>query len=512
MLHRLRPFLTTKVVVAAAVLGLLAAGAVAAGSSSRTPIPAQGTATVERSTVTSGVVSSGTVTAQAEQNLGFASGGQLTAVNIKVGDHVAAGDVLATIDDVPARAELAQAQADYRAAQAGLDRAEDSTTVHGAEDSLDQAEDVLRAVRRQAEALDQSDSTAIDSALRQRDIDRATADQARSNRDIACAGGSGTPTCTNAQSAHLTAEQRASTSQGALDSAQGKRSIDRANSRVSIENAQQGVVTAENSVDLSDTDRPHTIDQQEATVAAARAGVTRAQHALNNTVLRAPVDGTVTVLNGAVGEYVGASSGTSALAPGSDAAIPGASGSTNGGSSSSNPSIASVAGPPRPGGSQFLVLSDIDQLRVVAAFSEADAASIKPDQRVDITLDAVPDLQLEGRVLSLAPAGTAISGVVSYYATIGLETDDDRLKGGQTANVAVVTGEESDVLTVPNAAVHKVDGKSAVTVVEGGASRTAFIETGKVGIDRTEVKSGLREGQVVALPGARAPASGGGAR
>lgn len=474
--------------------------AVVATTSSGDSAPLPPTAAVERSTLTSGIASTGTLTAKSEQNLGFATGGELTSVKVKVGDHVAAGDVLATVDNVPAREALVQAQADHRAARAGLDRAEDSTAVDGAEDSRDQAEDVLRAVRRQAAALDASDAAAIDSTRRQRDIDRTTADQARQASDQACASDSASPACISAQAAALTAEQKALTSQNALSGAQTKRDLDRAGSRVSIENAQQAVVTAKNLVHSADSDLPHTIDQQEALVAAARSEVTRAQHALDETVLRAPVAGTVTVLNGAVGEYVGPSSGTSALAPGSDAALPGASGSTSSGSQNGGGAPASGATPPRPGGTQFIVLSDVDELRVVAAFVESDATSITTGQPVKITVDAVPDLQLDGHVLSVAPSGTAISGVVSYYATIGLDTDDDRLKGGQTTNVTVVTDQQNDVLTVPNAAVRTLDGQRAVTVVEHGASRTAFIEIGHVGIDRTEVKSGLREGQRVALP------------
>jgi HlyD family secretion protein len=90
--------------------------------------------------------------------------------------------------------------------------------------------------------------------------------------------------------------------------------------------------------------------------------------------------------------------------------------------------------------------------------------------------------------------------VISYYVTVAINADDPRLKGGQTANVTVATSERSNVLTVPNAAVRRVDGKSQVTVVEGDSFRKATFEAGEVGIDRTEVVSGLREGQRVVLP------------
>ena len=86
-------------------------------------------------------------------------------------------------------------------------------------------------------------------------------------------------------------------------------------------------------------------------IAGLEAAVRQAQHDLDDTVLRAPVDGTVSALNGAVGEYVAASSGTSALAPGSAAAIPGTGGVS---------AAAATSAVARPGGTQFLVLDGVD--------------------------------------------------------------------------------------------------------------------------------------------------------
>lgn len=422
MLSRVRLPRSATAVACVAIVGSLTAGAFAARSSS-TPAASQPrpTATTARDTP-AGVTSSGSLTAVSEQNLGFAKGGQLTSVRVQVGDHVKAGDVLATIDDEPAREALASAEAQLRGAQAGLDKSKDSPTVNAAEDSLDQAKDILRAVRRQADALDAADATAVANAQRQSDLDQAAA---------AAAPGD------------MNAQQKASSSSAALANAQQKRNLDQATSRVSVETAQQSVVAAQNAVDTSDSDRPHTIDQGRAAVDGARAAVALAQHDLANTTLRAPADGTVTALNGAVGEYVAPSTGTSALAPGTDASIPGASGSTSSGSSGSSGPSSGSAAPSRPGGSQFIVLSDIDQLQVIALFNEADAAAIHPGQDVDVTFDAVPDLTARGTVASVAPGATSVSGVISYYVTVNLTDGDARLKSGQTANVTVLTDGDS---------------------------------------------------------------------
>ncbi len=456
------------------------------------------TAAVELTKSSSGTSSIGSLSAASEQNLGFAKGGQLTAVLVKVGDHVQAGQELASIDPLPAKQALAAQRAQLRSAEAQLGRAEDSPAVHDAKNSVSQAKDVLDAVRDQVAEQDDADQVALFNAQQQLTADQNAATSATNARGSACSGGP-SANCTAAQAAESAANQRLVSSQSALRSAEQKVQVDRAAGQVSIENAQQAVVLARNTEDVASSDRPHTIDEQEALVAAARAAVVQAERDLANTTLRAPVAGTVTALNGAVGEYVAPSAGTSALAPGSDAAIPGASGSSSGGSTTGNAQGAAST-PARPGGGQFLVLSNVKQLQVVALFNESDAAALQPDQSVNVTFDAIPDLDVPGTVASVAPSGTAVSGVISYYVTVNLDDTDPRLKAGQTATVSVGSGDEAEVLTVPSAAVHTSHGLSAVTVVEGDKTRTVTIEIGAVKNGRTEVTSGLREGQRVALP------------
>jgi len=480
--------------LAAGLIGLTVLGACSSAES------APKTAAVERVSMSTGVSSTGSLSAASEQNLGFARGGKLTAVNVKVGDHVDAGQVLASIDPDPARQALDAQKAQLRAAEAQLDKAKDSPGVDDAEDSLSQAKDILEAVTDQVDEQDDADRVAIFNAERQVGADRNAVTSAQNAQSAACAGGP-SPNCTSAQAAYSAATQKLVASQAALRTAQQKRQLDQASGQVSIENAQLAVTTARNTVDTSESDRPHTIDQQRALVSAARAAVAQAERDLDDTTLRAPVAGTVTALNGAVGEYVAASSGTSALAPGTDASIPGASGSSTSSSSTlGSTAAAAAASPSRPGGTQFLVLSNIDQLQVVAMFNESDAAKLQDDAKVEITFDALPTLTVPGTIASVAPSGTSVSGVISYYATVNLDKPDPRLKAGQTATVNVLTQDEApDVLSVPSSAVRTANGVSRVTVVEGDQTRTATIEIGAASGGRTEVVSGLREGQRVAL-------------
>jgi HlyD family secretion protein len=75
----------------------------------------------------------------------------------------------------------------------------------------------------------------------------------------------------------------------------------------------------------------------------------------------------------------------------------------------------------------------------VIPFSESDAAMIRAGQSAQLTFDAIPGIQLHGRVVAVAPSAVAISGVTSYYVTIVLTDTDARLRIGQTVQASVVT-------------------------------------------------------------------------
>ena len=200
-------------------------------------------------------------------------------------------------------------------------------------------------------------------------------------------------------------------SQTALDAAEQKEKTDRAAGDVSIQNAQQGVVTAQNQLGTAGNDRPQDIAAQRAQVEDARAGVVIAQRDVDETVIIAPAVGTVTAINGNAGEVVAPPSAVTALAPGGRAPLPATSGGTGTG----------TGGSAAPGAGAFLTLDSANSFQVVVPFEEADAARVLPGQPVQVSVDALPNDTLTGRVTSVAPSGVDLSGIVSYYATVAVD-------------------------------------------------------------------------------------------
>ena len=526
--------------------------------------------------MTTAVSSSGALAASTEQNLGFIRGGKITAVNVKVGDRVTAGQVLATEDDAPLRRTLEEQQAQLDAQRAVLTRLVNSPVVAGDADSVEQAQAILSATQDQVKAQKDADDSALNRAEKQLDFDENARDDAQDQLDAdqaACSrslgpgqtatgtasgsvlpapaaaspmsalgmggspmgkddtegesdgpaaptgstgstgAGSGTgsfsiltaPVDAAGQAACQRVQSDAAAVQQAKaqvvadrtnrDAAKQRRDVDEAAGQVSIENARNGLVTARNNRNSASSDRPSNIAQQQALVAQQDAAVRQAQQDLDDTVLRAPVDAGGAALTGAGGEYAAAGAATTAQAPGTNAASPG--GDASGSGSAQSGTAASAT---RPGGTQFIVLDSVGTFSVVAPFEQTDATRIAPNQNADVTFDAVPDLVEHGTVLTVAPAATDTSGVISYYVTIVLTGTDPRLRDGLTAQVAVDVDELRDVPAVPNSAVRRENGQTVVTVRGfDGTLRTVPFQAGTVGDTLTQVLSGLTVGDEVVV-------------
>jgi len=506
--------------------------------------PPPPTLRVDRGTVATTVSASGTLVAITEQNLGFPEGGKLAEVLVGVGTRVEPGQVLARLDDFAVRQTLQQRQAGLAQQQAQLDKIRNGNSVDAAKATLEQAEKILDATEDQADATNNANYSATDRAETQLEFDQKVLDQAEDRLEddkkscesrpskpsgqhkdaeptptskssgLLGMGASGehsppsaagsppspspvsNPACDRIaadKQAVIDAKRVVLSSETALDTAKERQNVDEASGRLQIENAKGNVVSAQNEVDGAGSDKPADTSAQEAAVRDAEAQVALAQRDVDNTVLKAPVAAVVSAVNGAAGEYVGSAAGTTAMAPGSSAALPEVASASAGGNGGG-------VGP-APGAGAFIVLNNIDSFQLVVPFEESDAARVAPNQRVEVTVDAIPDLRAPATVLAIAPSGNSTTGVVRYYATIVLTEDDDRLRDGQTALASVMVQAVDNVLRVPSAATRTDAGRLVVDVrgPDGAPIPTPF-QAGLVGDEFTEVVSGLTEGQELVLP------------
>ena len=144
---------------------------------------------------------------------------------------------------------------------------------------------------------------------------------------------------------------------------------------------------------------------------------------------------------------------------------------------------------------------------------ETDIGRVKMKQQVEYYVDTFPDKLFHGDIEKIYPEPVVKDNIVYYLAIVKVSKDDALfLKPEMTTHVKVIFAEKNDLLTVPNAAVKFEKGKQIVYEVTGPHEvRKIEVKTGIRGEERTEIISGLREGDIVAtkliLPVSSKPAS-----
>jgi RND family efflux transporter MFP subunit len=144
------------------------------------------------------------------------------------------------------------------------------------------------------------------------------------------------------------------------------------------------------------------------------------------------------------------------------------------------------------GGTSVMTIADLSDLRIIGAIDEAQIGRVAPNQSVEIRVDAYPDRVFEGRVERVSPLGKEVSSVVTFDVEIVVsDKSSSLLRSGMSADVEIVTSEQTDVLLVPLVAVES-KGKARFVRLANGQQRP--IETG--GTDGTSlvVLKGVEEG------------------
>lgn len=211
-----------------------------------------------------------------------------------------------------------------------------------------------------------------------------------------------------------------------------------------------------------------------ASVASAESDLAEAQDALAAATLRAPFDGTVSAVGYEVGDQA-------------DSAGQGS------GGSGSTPAITVIS--PRA-------------LQVDANVSAADVSRLKKGMQVEITPTGGGEVAY-GTVSEVGVIATASdSGAAQFPVTVDVTGRPTGLYAGSTASLAITVKQATDVLAVNTQALHADGDQTYVYLVEGSKRTRRVITVGETYGMQTEVRSGLKEGDVVELISFSAPRGG----
>ncbi len=366
------------------------------------------------------VSTTGTVRTKQTAQVAWQASGKLGKINVKVGDKVKANDILASLDPAFLPNNILQAQQSLVDDQQALDDLSNNQT------NLPQAEKAVLDAQT-AETTAQNTRNQFNNA-------RGTAGQ-----------------IANAQAVYLQSKDRADQMQAAYDALPGNPNVDnpkavaltrlvnaKANLATALEKMQwiQGkpsasdIATADNTLALVQAklaDAQHALElakngANSADVTAAKQKIAADQALIGYKDVKAPFDGTITMINNMVGDTV----------------------------SSATPTFR---------------MDDLTSLYVDLQVAETDIAKIKVDQPAIFTFDAISNKTYNGKITSIGQIGAVVSGAVNFTITTQISDADASVKPGMTASGGIVVASFNNVLVIPSRALRTINNRQVVYVL-----------------------------------------------
>lgn len=158
----------------------------------------------------------------------------------------------------------------------------------------------------------------------------------------------------------------------------------------------------------------------------------------------------------------------------------------------------------------LLILPDVSRMVVETRVRETDIHKVERNQKVDVRVEAYPDLRLTGTVAlvgTLAQEERERRGGKFFGVTVEVNESDPRLRPGMTARVEIMAEGRAHALFVPLEAVVQRDGRSICYVRERFGVRPREVVLGPSNQDFVVVEKGLEPGEEVLLRDPEAPRS-----
>ena len=211
-----------------------------------------------------------------------------------------------------------------------------------------------------------------------------------------------------------------------------------------------------------------------------------------------PFDGVVTARNVDVGTLItaqgtGVSSSSSETLPGtSQAGAEGNNAGTSGTvSSSTNPTTGGAQG-----GALFAV-ADVDRFRVLVSVPEAYSAVVRTGQQAILYVQEVPNEKFLGHVTRTS--ASIDQNTRTLLVEVQVRNHRGLLMPGMYAQVNLIQSKDIPPLMIPGEAIVVRNGKNVVAVVRNQVVHLEPVTIGRDYGDKSEITTGLKPGEVVAL-------------
>ena len=152
-------------------------------------------------------------------------------------------------------------------------------------------------------------------------------------------------------------------------------------------------------------------------------------------------------------------------------------------------------------GMNLAEIPDMSSLAMDAKVEEIDRGRIGLGKDVRVRVDALPELQIPGKVTQISPLAelsTDYPPTRSFRAYASIEKPDPRLRPGMNGGMDIVIDRLPKAISIPAKAVFTRDGKPVVFVAEHGGYHAVAVQLLARNPDEVAV-SGIPAGALVAL-------------
>jgi len=441
------------IVLVLAIAGLFIANSLIPSNTTTVDISTLKTTAAAKGKLSTSVSGTGTIRSKQTATLSWETSGKVESINVEVGDVVTADSILASLESSSLTPSMISAKQELADAEQNLDDVKNSNSKAAA------AEQALLTAKSEMEDAEWTYNNLKSSRYNQTYVDAAQADFyiAKANLEKAqerydnMEGDPATSTAKAQMLATLSAAKQAykeaettlnwylgSASQEEIDQAKADWDV----AKAAYEDAQREYDRLKNG--------PNDVD-----IAAAQAQVDSIKATLDQQFIISPIDGTVTVVDTAVGDLV--KNGTSAFR-----------------------------------------VDDLSSMYIDLTVSEIDINSIQVGQSVIVSFDAISEKTYSGKVVSVGQVGTLSGGSVNFAVTVSVDDVDQAVKTGMTATANIIVDSSEEVLLVPSKTIKTVNNQKVVYTLNNGILLPVPVQVGETSDSMTEILGGnLKEGDLV---------------
>ncbi len=387
---------------------------------------------------------SGQVTPAHAYFLNFVNSGTLRTVGVRPGQHVAAGQVLATEDSTVDQANLQAAQAEVDADTAELataqnpqlgaqQQSQNQIELTKAQQAVNTAQTSLTLAQNTAQNTITAQGAAVTGRQNVLDSDTTHFNDLCSNTAPTTQPGGGNANCAALQAQIVKDNADLANAQAQLTSAQSSAKAQQDKDAVQLSSAQATLAAVQNRATPTPV-TPATVAQARSTLALAQARVATDEQQLRQDSITAPGDGIVADTAGAPGDVVGASGVHGYGGPAAEAG-------TLSGQQSSGFQLFVQPAAPGGGSTQNATFAPVVTLytgpmAVTAQLPEETIGSAHIGQRATLVVTALGQT-VHGSVGQVLLDPARVPGATFYDVVISMDTQPAQVMAGMTVHVTL---------------------------------------------------------------------------